>query len=71
MFRWRERKVYFTRSTLVIFEQKNLAVVHADLFFEQVRPQNKNFQRSYQFFSRTSGLQHKSLILIESPNTFH
>ena len=71
MFCWRERKVYFTRSTLVIFEQKNLAVVHADLFFEHVRPQNKNFQRSYQFVFRTSGLQHKSLILIESPNTFH
>ena len=28
------------------------------------------FKRFYQLFFRTNGLQHKLLILIESPNTF-
>ena len=29
------------------------------------------FKRFYQFFFRTTGLQHKLLKLLESPNIFH
>ena len=46
-------------------------VAHNDPFYVQIGPQKTIFQRFYQHFFRTNGLQHKLLILIESPNIFH
>ena len=43
-----------------------------DPFFVQIGPiKTLIFKRCYQLFFRTTRLQHKFLILIESPNTFH
>ena len=49
-----------------------LGVGHNDLFFCKVGPKSKLLEiLPHFFFFRTTGLQHKLLILIESPNIFH
>ena len=40
-------------------------------FFCKLDPKKTIFKRFYQLFFRTAALQHKLLILIESPNIFH
>ena len=47
-----------------------LVVAHNDPFFVQIGPK-KHFLRGFPIFFRTNGLQHKLLILIESPSIFH
>ena len=47
-----------------------LGVVHNDFLFVQIGPKKTIFKRFYQLFFKTSGLQHKLLILIESSNIF-
>ena len=48
-----------------------LGVAHADPFAVQIGPQKAIFRGFANFFFTTTGLQQKSLILIESPNIFH
>ena len=50
-----------------------MGVAQSDPFFAQVGSKNGNFWRFYHifFFFRTTGLQLKLLILIESPNIFY
>ena len=48
-----------------------LGVAHNDLFSVQIRSKKTIFKRFYQLFFKTSGLQHKLLIIIVSPNIFH
>ena len=53
-------------------EKKNiLGVAHNDLFSVQIGSKKTILRRFYQLFFRTSGLQHKLLKLIVSPNIFH
>ena len=47
-----------------------MGVAHSDPLFARVGPKTGNFYRFYQFFFRTTGLQLKLLILIESPDVF-
>ena len=49
----------------------NVGVVHNDPFFVQIGSKKTIPWRFYQFFFRTTGLQHKLLTLIEYPNIFH
>ena len=46
-------------------------MAYNDHFFVQIRPKKVIFQSFYQYFLRTTGLQHKLLKLIESSNIFH
>ena len=48
-----------------------LVVDHFDPILVQIGPKIAIFKRFYQFFFRTTELQHKLLILIESPSIFH
>ena len=48
-----------------------LSMAYNDHFFVQIRPKKVIFQSFYQYFLRTTGLQHKLLKLIESSNIFH
>ena len=48
-----------------------LGGTHNDPFSVQTGPKGTIFERFYQLFFRTAGLQHKLLILIQSPNIFH
>ena len=48
-----------------------LGVAHADPFAVQIGPQKAIFRGFANFFFTTTGLQQKSLILIESANIFH
>ena len=48
-----------------------LGVVHNNLFSVQIGSEKTIFKRFYQLFFETSGLQHKLLIIIVSPNMFH
>ena len=60
---------------LLLFLSKNffsiLGVVHNNLFSVQIGSEKTIFKRFYQLFLRTSGLQHKLLLLIVSPDIFH
>ena len=56
---------YFFQKTLFFI----LGVIYNDPFCANCG-QKSNFQRVYPFF-RATGLQHKLLILLESPNIFH
>ena len=46
-------------------------VTHSEPFFVQIGPKKTIFKRFYQHFFRTTRLQHKLLILIESHYIFH
>ena len=46
-------------------------VTHSEPFFVQTGPKKTIFKRFYQHFFRTTRLQHKLLILIESHYIFH
>ena len=48
-----------------------LGVAHDDPFSVQIGSKKTIFERFYQLFFRTPGLQHKLLIWIVSPNIFH
>ena len=48
-----------------------LGMTHNDPFFVQIGPKKTIFKWFYQLFFRTNRLQHKLLILIESPIIFH
>ena len=48
-----------------------LGMTHNDPFFAQIGPKKTIFKWLYQLFFRTNRLQHKLLILIESPIIFY
>ena len=60
---------------LVISAKKKLFSIlgsaHNDPIFVQIGSNKTIFKRFYQLVFRTAGLQHKLLILIESPDIFH
>ena len=63
----------FLEADDLIFVKKKFSILgmaHNDLFSVQIGSKKTIFKRFYQLFFRTSGLQHKLLILIVSPNIF-
>ena len=48
-----------------------MGVAHNDPFLVQIGSNKTILKRFYQLYFRTTGLQNKLLILIESPNIFH
>ena len=48
-----------------------LGVTYNDFFLMKIGPKKAIFKRFYQLFFKTTGFQHKLLILIKSPNIFH
>ena len=75
MFLW-NRKILKVYDLLSFFLHKSLIFVlcvpHTDFFFVcKLGPRKAIFRGFTKFIFKTTGLQLKLLILIESPNTFH
>ena len=66
---------FITDNLLLLFLPKTIIsisdVSHNDLFSVEIGSKKTIFKRFYQLYFRPSGLQHKLLILIVSPDIFH